>query len=101
MHGTRTIESNGIVTDQYFAGKAPEGLMQKDGAASVAATAGYAVDYGRGKCSVTVTLQCDQNSAAITQAFHLAFDAARTMAIDGMQTIAQDAEFAKQQAGGQ
>lgn len=101
MHGTRTIEHNGVVTSQYFAGGTPESLMLKDGAASVSAHVDYNCDFGRGKCGVMLHLQCDQNAAAITEAFRVAFDAARTMAIDGMQIIAQDVESFKTQTGGQ
>lgn len=90
MNVSRDSERAGTVTTDFFNGPDPAGLIQKDGAASVAVTAGFSASYGSVKCSVTVTLQCDQCAPAINAAYAAAFATAQAMAIDGMAQMEQD-----------
>ena len=89
MKATRTIEGSNGVFNEFFKGAAPLDLIKRDGAASVAVSAGYSLGYGAAKCSVTVTLQCDQDAETIARAYDMAFEAANHMAIDGMRRVDQ------------
>lgn len=90
MNATRTSEVGTTTTTEYFGGPEPDVLLQGNGAATVSVTAGYSSSYGQAKCSVTVTLACDQTKKAIKMAYDLGFDYANTLAVDGYQRVLQD-----------
>jgi hypothetical protein len=60
-------------------------LFRGNGKAEVSATMGYAFAYGKGKCSVTVTLSCDQEAAIIDLAADMALRKADMLAQEGMK----------------
>jgi len=68
-------------------GKLPavEGLITgKHPVAELGVNIGYSLDYGRGKCSVTIQLQCDQTYDKIEEAEKIALALAEKYADDGM-----------------
>jgi len=92
VKATRTIEASNGVFNEFFSGPDPSGLIASNGAASVAVSAGYSLGYGAAKCSVTVSLTCDQDAASIARAYDAAFEAANHMAVDGMRRLDQSGE---------
>lgn len=69
-------EDSGVIT--------PE-LYKEDGAANVAVTMGYGFAFGKGKCSVTISLKCDQDEKTINHAAYLATCRADELAREGME----------------
>lgn len=60
---------------------------------SISVNIGYAYQpYAPGKCSVHITLGCDQDTDTIERAVHIALCMARKYAIDGMELIREDVE---------
>ncbi len=92
MNVSRDTQHNGVVDTNFYKGPDPAGLIKKNGAASVSVTAGFSTNYGNTKCSVTVTLQCDQDADSINAAYLAAFDTAHAMAVDGMAGLEQDGQ---------
>lgn len=80
------------MNNEFFKGEDPAGLIQRDGAAQVTVSAGYSIGYGNAKCTVSITLTCDQNTEALNAAYQVAFEAANNMAIDGMRRLDQHGE---------
>ena len=68
-----------------------EGLKLGDGAARVSVTTGYSHDYGSIKCSVNISLACDQNEATIDRAADMALDKAAQLADIGMTQLLDEA----------
>lgn len=64
-------------------------LYDGNGNANVAATMGYAFAYGKGKCSVTVSLKCNQEDDTINKAGYLAMCKADELAQEGMKMAEQ------------
>jgi hypothetical protein len=62
-------------------------LCRKNSDASVSATMGYALAYGAGKCSVTVTTKCAQDEKTIEKATRLAMVKADQLAREGMSIV--------------
>jgi hypothetical protein len=83
MHYSRSIEVMG--SEKEDGGFLLTDLYKHDGSASVAATMGYGFAYGKGKCSVTVSLKCDQSAEVIDRAASLAMYKADELAQEGMQ----------------
>lgn len=63
------------------------GLKRGDGAARIAVNIGYGFDYGKGKCSVTVSIACDQTEEMIDMAGDLAMHKADQLADEGMKIV--------------
>lgn len=55
--------------------------------ASVSVTMGYALSYGTGKCSVTVTTKCEQNEKEIDKAVRMSTNKANQLALEGMEVV--------------
>jgi len=62
-------------------------LNKKDGNARVGVTMGFAFEYGAGKCTATVSLQCDQDEDVLDQAADIAMLKAEEIALSGMQRV--------------
>lgn len=60
--------------------------------ARLAATIGYGLDFGKGKCSVTVSLSCDQTEDMIDLAADMALHKADELADRGMQIVMERLE---------
>lgn len=70
-----------------------EALVRRGGGAGVLAQVGYSYQpYAPGKCSVHITLGCDQDEATMGRAAQLALELARQYALDGMELIRDDVE---------
>lgn len=63
------------------------GLMSKDGSARIAVTIGYGFDFGKGKCSVTVSVACDQTEDMMDLAADMAMHKADQLADIGMNLV--------------
>jgi hypothetical protein len=55
--------------------------------ARVAVSIGYGLDFGKGKCSVTVSLACDQTEEMIDMAADMAMHKADQLADEGMKVV--------------
>lgn len=93
MTANRHTLKDGVARSDFFQGPDPAGLIMKNGAAAISVSAGHATDYGQTKCTVTITLACDQEADKLEQAFRAAFAAANSMAIDGMNQLLQGGEL--------
>ena len=60
-------------------------LCAGDDNAHVAANIGYALNFSRGKSSVTVSLRCDQKSDVIDRAGDMALSKADELAVEGLR----------------
>jgi hypothetical protein len=96
MNASRELQKDGVANTEFYKGPDPAGLIKKNGAASVSVTAGFSTSYGSTRCSVTVTLQCDQDAESINTAYMAAFEMAHVMAVDGMVKLEQDGQFFNQ-----
>lgn len=63
-----------------------------NGHARISANIGYSYDFGRGKCSVLVSLACNQDTDTIEQAVDIAMQIADTCAAEGMEIVAKRLE---------
>lgn len=63
------------------------GLCRGKADASVSVTMGYGLSYGAGKCSVTVTVKCEQNEKEIDNATRMATNKANQLALEGMEVV--------------
>ena len=81
---SRTVEVNGkVVKEDYGTMDYPD-LYKHDGNAGVSANMGFSTEYSSAKCSVAVSLRCDQNEPAIDRAGELALRKSRELATEGM-----------------
>jgi hypothetical protein len=55
--------------------------------ARVAVNIGYGFDFGKGKCSVTISLACDQTEEVIDMAADMAMNKADQLADEGMKLV--------------
>jgi hypothetical protein len=76
------ISEQQLVVDDELAS-----LMKGDAAAGVSVNVGFNLPFGEAKCSVVVTLTCDQNDLMLERAKVAAFGRAAVFANDGMQEI--------------
>lgn len=68
-------------------------LVAGGGGTTVSASVGYSYQpFAVAKCSVHITLGCDQTTDTMDRAAHIALRMAREYALDGMETIREDVQ---------
>jgi len=83
---------NAVVED-LSVDQVPGLLTAGAGHVSVSASIGFAYQpFAPGKCSVHITLGCDQDTDTMDRAVHIALRMAREYALDGMELIREDVE---------
>lgn len=68
----------------------PVQSILQDGTANVSVTMGYSFPFGEGKCSVSVSLSCQQTEGHVDTAFRLASELANKYAKEGMELVVRE-----------